>query len=494
MELLDSRRLTGPNVLTDRPAAVIDVGLEPGEAGAFVAAWRDWARRMLDAVGWTDSELFDRRVAGGVSLGFTAPVDCLYAATDLNDWVYDAAALTLRGEGQPALEDAAGHLADAIARERRPRLLELVAAADARGLPVLTDDDALSIGYGRRSRTWPVGDLPAPESVPWDALGEIPVGLVTGTNGKTTTVRLASAMARAAGLHVGLSSTDLIAVDHQVLDLGDYSGPGGARAVLRDARVDVAVLETARGGLLRRGTAMTRARAAVITNIAADHLDDFGVRDLEALADVKWLVTRTLGDAGVAVLNAEDARLVRRAGRLTGPVVWFARSPDHPVLADHRAAGGQCWTVEDGWIIRAADGRSDRLAAVAEVPITFGGSAAHNVANCLAASALACALGVPDEAIGAALRTTTDRANPGRCNLFAVRGATVLVDFAHNPHGVDALGPVVERFGGGRLGQKQQGQGYEPAFQRFHRDLPRTRRHVPFPRWGPSGAPALAEK
>jgi cyanophycin synthetase len=450
MELLDSRRLTGPNVLTDEPAAIIDVRVGEEKRADFVAAWREQARRALDAVGWTRSRLCERRVTGGVSLGFTAPADALYAATDLNDWAFDAAARRCRGEPEPSLETAAGHLADAIDRERRPGLLELANAARSRSLPVLLDEDAVSIGYGRRSRTWPIDDLPVPEAVPGETQGEIPVGLVTGTNGKTTTVRLAAAMVRAAGLRAGLSSTDQIAVDDEILEQGDYSGPGGARAVLRDPRVDVAVLETARGGLLRRGTAMTRARAAVVTNIAADHLDDFGVSDLEALADIKWLVTRPLGEDGVAVLNAEDPRLVARAADLAGPVSWFSLDPAHPVLAAHRAAGGVCWTVDDGRFLRAGPDGQAHLSAVAEAPVTLGGSATHNVANCLAAAALAHALGVSDEAIAEALRDTTDRANPGRCNLFDVAGAKVLVDFAHNPHGVGALAPVVENYGSRR--------------------------------------------
>jgi UDP-N-acetylmuramyl tripeptide synthase len=131
-------------------------------------------------------------------------------------------------------------------------------------------------------------------------------------------------------------------------------------------------------------------------------------------------------------------------------VAWFALAADHPVLATRRAAGECCWTVADGWILRAGPAGETRLLPVAEVPVTLGGAARHNVANCLAAAALAAALGVPDAAIAAALRTTTDRANPGRCNLFDVGGVTVIVDFAHNPHGLAALAPVVERYGTGR--------------------------------------------
>jgi cyanophycin synthetase len=450
VELLDSRRLTGPNVLADEPAAVIDVRVAASDIDPLIAAWRAQARRMLDAVGWTEARLGERRVGGGVSLGFTAPADALYAATDLNDWAFEAASAVLGGAREPALDADARQLVGAIERESNPRLLELAGAAAARGLPALMDDDEFSIGFGRSSRTWPVGELPPPDRVPWDELASIPVGLVTGTNGKTTTVRLAASMARAAGLRTGLSSTDQIAVDDDVLDHGDYSGPGGARSVLRDQRVDIAVLETARGGLLRRGTAMTRASAVAVTNIAADHLDDFGVPDLEALADIKWLVTRVLGPEGRAVLNAEDPLLVRRAAALEGPIVWFALDPEQPVLAQHRGAGGAFCTVVDGWIVRGEGDDITRLAPIAETPITLGGAARHNVANCLAAAGLANALGVPDDAIATALRTTRDSANPGRCNLFDVAGTRVLVDFAHNPHGVAALGSVVEFLGTGR--------------------------------------------
>jgi UDP-N-acetylmuramyl tripeptide synthase len=450
VELLDSRRLTGPNVLTDRPAAIIDVAVGGDELEPLIEAWREQVRRILDAVGWTGARLLERRVAGGVSLGFEAPEDALYAATDVNDWAYDAARRVLDGERCPPVEEAGRALADTIGRESNPRLVTLAAAARERRLPVLMDDDALSIGYGCRSRTWSVDDLPAPDRVDWSELGDLPVGLVTGTNGKTTTVRLAAAMVRQAGLHVGLSSTDQIAVDDDVLDHGDYSGPGGARAVLRDPRVDVAVLETARGGLLRRGTGMTRADAAVITNIAADHLDDYGVTDLEALADIKWLVTRPLGDDGVAILNAEDPRLVERATGFGGEIAWFALDPAAPARAAERAGAACFWYVEDGWVVREEHGDKFRLGEVARIPVTLGGAARHNVANSLAAAGLAHALGVADSAISAALISTATSANPGRCNLFLVGGVNVLVDFAHNPHGVTALRPVVEHYGTGQ--------------------------------------------
>ncbi|MGB5623840.1 MAG: Mur ligase family protein, partial [Gammaproteobacteria bacterium] len=402
-ELLDSRRLTGPNVLGPRPAAVIDVAVAPADAGAYVDAWRQCAAAMLAQVGWEHSVLLERRLDGGVSLGLTAPIDALYAATEINDWAHDAAASALAGSAPADIAADAKRLLEMIEQESNAGLVALHDAALAHGIPFLADDDYMSLGFGARSRTWAVDALPEPAQVPWEALGAIPVGLVTGTNGKTTTVRLAAAIAHAAGMSVGFCSTDGIVAAGETLDHGDYSGPGGARAVLRDPRVTCAILETARGGLLRRGTAMTHADAAVITNIGADHLDDFGVRDLEHLAEIKWLVTTVLGASGTAVLNAEDPRLIERAGRLAGPVIWFSLDPSSPVIKRHCMAGGVAWVLAEGQLTRLQGDGQEPIVAAERIPITLQGAARHNIANCLAAAGLADALGLPVEAFAAGL-------------------------------------------------------------------------------------------
>lgn len=441
MDLLDSRRLTGPNILSSRPGAIIDVRLDSGEIADFVTAWRDAARRMLEAVGWPDRELRVRYVRDGASLGFDAPIDALYAATEINDWAGEAARNALSGGQMPSLEEGAERIYLLIQEEINQPLSALATVARTKGIPFLSDDDHVSLGLGRFSRTWPAREAPEPSEVPWRDLGTIPVGLVTGTNGKTTTVRMAAAMAAAAGSIVGLSSTDRIVVDGETIEEGDFAGPGGARTVLRHPRVELAVLETARGGLLRRGAALERANACVITNIAADHLDDFGVRDLEALADVKWIVTQVLGESGTAILNAEDPRLVARSAGLQCPITWFALNP----AAIAAVGGGRAFVLDGDHLSRVEDGVTRRLIPVDEIPLAVGGAARHNVANCLAAMGLAAALGVPMDAILRAARETTDTANPGRCNVFRVGGACVVVDFAHNPDGIRALRTMADR-------------------------------------------------
>jgi cyanophycin synthetase len=214
--------------------------------------------------------------------------------------------------------------------------------------------------------------------------------------------------------------------------------------VLRDPRCELAILETARGGLLRRGLAVERADVALITNIAADHLGEFGIETVDDLADVKWSVTRALGASGTLVLNAEDPRLVARAGACDARLCLFSTRPSVPAFREHVDSGGLGYTVRRGQLRRCLGGQETSIVAVRRVPICFGGAARHNVANVLAAVAVAEALGLATAAIAAALTAFRSEDNPGRGNLYSVAGATVLVDFAHNPDGLAALLPMIE--------------------------------------------------
>ncbi len=452
MPLLESRRLTGPNLLLDGPGAVVEVALPlaPGAAEAIVAHWREGARRLVAAVGWGGERLAARRHAGGLSLALSAPLDALYAATEVAEAAWRSTEAAFGWVGEPAdgplelssLEETAGRLRGAIAAERNPRLLALAAAATARGVAFLWDAERATVGLGAGSATWPIAGLPAPREVDWAAVHDVPVALVTGTNGKTTTVRLLAAIAEAAGRVAGLTSTDRVAVGGETIERGDFSGSEGARALLRDRRVELAVLETARGGILRRGLPLASADAAAVTNVAADHLGEYGIDDLAALAEAKLVPVRAVKPGGAAVLNADDPELARRGpAAARAPIAWFSLERDNPLLARHLAAGGGGAFVDGGDLVLAAGGRRRTVARLADLPIAFGGVARHNVANALAAAALAQALGLPDEAIGRGLTSVGGTAadNPGRANLFDLAGARILLDYAHNPHGLAAL-------------------------------------------------------
>jgi UDP-N-acetylmuramyl tripeptide synthase len=439
MQFLDARRLTGPSLLFDGYGSILDVACSGDEAERLVPVWKKQVERMLAELGWDNVEFATARLAGGISLAFTAPIDALYAASAINEWAWSACDHEFNGADAPDFRNALAEIRDAIAEEANPALVELEAQAAVHGVTMLWDDDEVSLGLGRYSETWPVRELPELDSLEWDRFRDVPTALVTGTNGKTTTVRLATHILRAAGHTVGMSSTDYIAVNNEVIDRDDWSGPGGARNVLRHKEVDAAILETARGGLLRRGLGVCRANAATITNIGRDHLGDFGSRSLDELMDIKWIVSRAVRDNGTLILNADDARLVSRARDYPGTLAWFSLDPDNPVILSHTSGGGTAYVEEDGELVRIEGNRREPLCRVADIPITLNGAARHNTANALAAAALSAAMGVSTTEIRRGLTTMTQAENPGRGNVFDIDGFKVIVDFAHNPQAIEAL-------------------------------------------------------
>jgi UDP-N-acetylmuramyl tripeptide synthase len=441
VSFFDSRRLTGPGLLLDGPGAILEIHLDDPERADALAAWRRAARRMLDAVGWSGETLATRTFAGGASLALSAPADALYAATDLNEWAWVAAAAENQGTSGPDFAAAAERLRAAIHEERCPALLALREAARARGLTFLSDEEGVSVGAGTGALVWPLDRLPDPASVDWSRAHEIPTALVTGSNGKTTVVRLLAAMVAETGRVVGTTSTDAVTVGGATIGEGDYSGPEGARMLLRRPAVEAAILETARGGLLRRGLTVERADVAVITNIADDHLGEYGIQDLGALAETKLLLARAVGPEGGVVLNADDPILAGAAASVRAPVVWFSLEPERAVLTEHLRAGGAAAVCANGDLVLATGNIRRVVAAVSEVPLALDGAARHNVANALAAMAAAQVLGIPTEAVGRVLRRfgRSVEDNPGRANVLELGGVLMIVDFAHNPDGMAAL-------------------------------------------------------
>lgn len=439
MEFLDARRLTGPSLIFDAPGAILDVRCTADEADRLIPLWKKHVRHMLGDLGWDDSGLESLKLTGGVSLAFPAAIDALYAASEVNEWAWAACESELEGSDAPDYGEALEKIRAALAEELNPDLLHLNAESQAHQKTFLWDDDEVSIGLGRGSQTWPVRELPDVETLDWKEFADVPVGLVTGTNGKTTTVRLATHILRSADHNVGLSSTDWIAVNDHIIDRGDWSGPGGARAVLRVQNVDIAILESARGGLLRRGLGVQVADVALITNIAEDHLGDFGSQNLDELLNIKWIVSRAVVRNGRLILNADDALLADKGRGYDGELVWFSLSADNPIVREHTAAGGLAFVL-DGSDLLVVDGETQELICHDhEIPIALGGAARHNVANALAAAALTWCLRMSLANIRTGLTSMSQDDNPGRCNIYDVGGRKVLVDFAHNPHAMQAV-------------------------------------------------------
>ncbi len=451
----DSRRLTGINPWFDGSGAVLEVP-GGGADAAVVRAWRERVERMRAALDWPAAPVVAQAHASGVVLAFGAPIDQLYCATEVNEWALLAALATTAAEtadssaafhapGHPPAWDeaSASHTLAAFARAERTtsNLVPLAATAGVRGLNVLADDEALTLGSGVGGRTWPLPDLPDAATIEWSGIRDVPIALVTGSNGKTTTVRLLAAMARAHGWRTAHSCTDGVFVDGEVLEAGDYSGPAGARSVLRRTDIDAAILETARGGILRRGLAVQHANVALVTNVSDDHFGEYGVHDLDRLAAVKLTVARALDASAVLVLNADDEGLVRHSSDLPCSIAWFALDDAHPLFGAHRGRDGATCAVREGRLRLHRDGRDHDLGAVADMPLTFAGRARYNIANIAAASLAALALGIPARTIAGVLAGfgATHDDNPGRLQHWSIDGIEVFVDYAHNPDGLRGL-------------------------------------------------------
>lgn len=439
MEYLDTRRLTGPSLLWNKPGSILDVRCTAAATQVLIPLWEQQIRRMLDAVGWGSEQTCHWVLSGGVSLAISAPIDALYAASAINEWAWACCEAELSQGDVADFDETVVAMRAAIDEEVNPALLLLEQAASEHGVSFLWDDDEVSVGLGKGSATWPFRDLPETDNLDWRQYHDIPVCLVTGTNGKTTTVRLAQHILRGGDCNVGLSSTDWIAVNDRIIERGDWSGPGGARRVLRERDVDVAILETARGGLLRRGLGVNKADAALITNIAEDHLGDFGSQNLQELLNIKWIVSRAVENSGVLILNADDSLLVANAVEYQGRIVWFSLDGQNAAVARHLQMGGLAFVLDGDALVRIEGSERQLLCKASDIPITLQGAARHNIANALAAAALTDSLGSSLDDIKSGLVTMSQDDNPGRCNVYTVNGVKVLVDFAHNPHAMQAL-------------------------------------------------------
>ena len=465
---------------------VVDVSIDDG----LLDAWRVRVERAAMRLGWSVRQSVALWHAGGASLAIAAPYDQLLLATEVNEWALCAAlverdpirwsmleaalaAEALQGDDTstnpaadtlPVIEESAAlaRFAQLSSAESHPKLRALLDAAATRELPHVVDDSELTLGAGAGGRSFSLTSLPNIGDVRWEELRDIPTAIVTGSNGKTTTVRLLAACARRHGWRAGYNCTDGVFLDDEALAMGDYSGPAGARMVMRDKRTQAAILEAARGGILRRGIAVSRAHTAVITNVSSDHFGEYGVHDLAGLAEVKLAVAAAVPASGLLVLNADDLQLrtqadglVRRFGRCP-PMGWFALNEDQPTLIAQRLRGASTCAVRDGRLRLSYAGSEHDLGPIRDMPLSMNGVATYNVANMAGAALAAAALGIAPGTIAAVFAQFGSNAadNPGRMMRFDRNGVIVLIDYAHNPDGLRGFLRVADRLrgGAGRLG------------------------------------------
>ncbi|MCW3081953.1 cyanophycin synthetase [Segetibacter sp.] len=283
---------------------------------------------------------------------------------------------------------------------------------------------------------------------PNESTGRIPIIAVTGTNGKTTTSRLMSHIFRSIGYKVGFTTSDGIYIQNNLMMRGDCTGPVSAEFVLKDPTVDLAVLECARGGILKAGLAFQHCDIAIVTNVSADHIGLGGIDNLEQMAKVKAVVPETVVKDGFAVLNADDDLVYAMRKGLDCNIALFSMDENNPRIKRHCEDGGYAAVFENGYVSILKGTWKIRVHKVTDIPITFGGKAVHNIMNTLPAvlgTYLYSNTTIDD--IKQALRTfiPSDVQTPGRLNLFQFKKFQVLLDFAHNPAGLTLLGEFIKK-------------------------------------------------
>lgn len=445
IEITDSRRLTGANLFSDKAGAILDVHITGTNQDKIIRIWKKHCRTLLNNLHWNNEQIYTRSYANGASLVISAPIDCLYAATEIAEAAWQLMLAEINSKTidiTPILL----RLKNEISTEQNPQLIKLQQAAHNHKVKFLTDDDKVSLGYGVTCQIFAIDAIPDIEQINWHTIKDIPVALVTGTNGKSTTVRLASSIVKAAGKSCGITSTDYIRVNDTIIATGDYSGPGGARTLLRHPKSEVALLEVARGGMLRRGLGVNQATTVVITNVAEDHLGEYGINTLADMVVTKFIVRQAITKQQNLILNADDAGSVNFAKTLNNNIIWFSWHLHNPIIQQHLQNGKTACYVDNGIIYYQQGRERQEIIAVKAIPITLSGAAQHNIHNALAVVAMCFALGFNKSVIARGLQdfANTPQNNPGRGNLFEFNGIKTIVDFAHNQHGLNLMAQTIK--------------------------------------------------
>ena len=433
--LVELRVLEGPNLYFPRAAVKLTL-----DTGALATAPIEVVRVLAERIGLSDAR------PGEPGSGFRQRFALRAVARLVRAVAQESGTSSLAVRVRPTNDPHQVVVAYPWAHRERARSMGR-AVASVLDVLVPGDDgvstDRLSAAVSVAAETVATSE---PGDGPTTLEPRVPVVAVTGTNGKTTTSRMVAHIGREWGKVVGWSNTDGVYVDGVLVEAGDYSGPSGAGRVLAHENVELAVTETARGGILLKGIGLTHNDVSVVTNVSADHLGLHGIDTLDQLAEVKAVVPRITAPEGWAVLNADDPRVLSMRWVVKSQVCVFSRDPDSPAVRDVLGDGGRATTVIDGWLcVLEPDADPDPLLELVDVPMTLAGLSHYNVENALAAASAALAVGMPRDVVVAGLRSFLPDAehNPGRMNCFTVPVSdgevTVVMDLAHNEAGLEAM-------------------------------------------------------
>ncbi|MBA2737837.1 MAG: hypothetical protein H0U50_13745 [Pyrinomonadaceae bacterium] len=449
MKIKRIRTLAGPNIYSHQSALVMQLELQKADEKVF-SKKNDFIKRL--------ESLSANSVAphGKMREIRTAKNDLAEAvknvAVDLMSRAgFGAVGGSIRFSGEPGIyEIAVEYKCEATARFLFETAVELIAAALKNESFEIADKITEAQRIAAETETTEQSKIFYPNAQD----SQVPIVAITGTNGKTTVTRLTAHVLLGTGLNIGAATTDGILFNGEITAHGDTTGPASARKILDDAAVEIAVLETARGGIMRRGLGWNLADIAVITNITEDHIGQDGIESVADLVSIKSLIAERVRENGTLVLNADDiesAALINRRAvlRVKKKIVYFAMSEENPIIKKHSETGGTVYFVRDGWICEKRGAEVLPIAETTKIPIAMNGTADFQIQNAMAVSAVSRALKLSPEKIAAGLYSFQNEIhNPGRSNFYRVGRGFALIDYGHNPKALEAICRMTSRWQG----------------------------------------------
>lgn len=439
-DTLAIRVLAGTNVFFSGVGAIAEYVTRSEQKLEFAQAFEIELRKVLDALDWDDVQIYKKIYSRGVIFAIPTEFDYSYAGCKILTVAFDIVAARFNGQPELDFEEEIDYLRYVLSRERYITLRNIYNEAQDRSLNVYYHEDKITIGSGKGSFTADIAEVGF-DDVPWDNIYDIPSVLVTGTNGKTTTVRLTSFISQHAGKTVGYCSTDWVMINGNIVSQGDLSGPNGNRTVMTNPDVDVAVLEVARGGIVKRGLATSHVNGAVVMNVSEDHLGVNGIDSVHDLAAAKFVVQDAVRPGGTNIFNLDDQISTEFINSFDNPRAVFSQKLSFAEVSNYiRNDDDYACLVEDNSFYVFKANQKYFVAKVNEVDLTYNGIAKHNIENVLAAICLSISLGRTYEEIRAGLLSfRNDIHNHGRFNMFDVKNNKILVDYGHNFASVDNM-------------------------------------------------------
>ncbi len=445
MNIIRIRTLAGANIFSYRPALVLQLEIAEKDESLLKES-SDFARRiesLMPTIPASDSEMRAIR---------TAKNDLTEAVKNIALSLLSRAGLS--GGASIRFSGVTGVYEIAVEYEKETTTRFVLESAVAAVEAVLNNQSFDIDRVITQAKELAAGESFDDSLSPNEHEKRIPIIAITGTNGKTTVTRLTAHTLFQSGLNVGTTTTDGILFNGEIIERGDTTGPASARKILKNAAVDVAVLETARGGIMRRGLGWNWADIGVVTNITEDHIGQDGIESVADLVDVKSLIAERVRAGGTLILNAADAESAALANRKSvlraeKKIVFFAVDESNPILAQHSVAGETVYFVRDGWI---CENRGEIVTPIAEtrlIPITMNGTADFQIQNALAVAAICRTLDLAPEKIAAGLYGFQSALhNSGRSNFYRVGKGYALIDYGHNPKAMEAICRMTSRWDG----------------------------------------------